>query len=316
MSVSNKIFSQYVKKLSQSFKGSVDERIGMKKFTTFKIGGLAQVIAWPKDTEDLENAVNLALEMELPWQILGAGSNLLVGDGGVNEILINLQNGYGQMDVPEPEMEEGKEIIHKIGAGVKISQAVKQYQKNGYCGLEWAAGIPGSIGGAVIMNAGCMGSCMADLVEWVDLYVPNKGVERIEKADLLFKYRKINCLEGSVVLGCGLKIKTEDPKTIRERIVRGLKTRRNSQPLSHPSAGSVFKNPEGDFAGRMIESVGLKAKRVGDAQISDLHANFIVNRGRARSRDVLNLIELAREKVQNQFGVLLELEIEIIGEEL
>lgn len=320
MSPERKKLGRFISSLSKGFGGRVVERVGLKRLTTFKVGGLAQVMVFPGGIDDLAAAVDAAARMELPWRVLGAGSNLLVRDGGVGEVLVNVREAFQEMDVPGPENggagASGEEVPVRLGAGVKLPIAVKQCQINGLAGIEWAAGIPGSAGGAVIMNAGSLGASMADVVEWVEWIRPGEAVKRVARNDLDCQYRRLTRPPDAVVVAVGLRLRREDPRSIREEIIKGLKWRRQNQPLHYPSAGSVFKNPPGDYAGRMIEAVGLKGERIEDAQISDLHANFIVNRGRARSRDVEALIDLAREKVEKEFRVELELELEIIGEEL
>ncbi len=311
-------FGSYTRRLSPCFSGRISERVAMKQYTTFKIGGMAEVMIWPRSIGDLEAALDLAGEMGLPWRTIGSGSNLLVGDGGVKEILVNLADAFQAADFGQEEGAGAGEgtIVAAIEAGVKIAKVVKSAQSLGLSGLEWAAAIPGAIGGALVMNAGSLGSCMADSVEWIRWLAPGEGVKTVEAGEARFAYRRLERPAGAVILGCGLRFKVEDPRAIRERIVKGLKWRRQTQPLALPSAGSVFKNPADDYAGRMIEAAGLKGKRAGDAQISEVHANFIVNRGRARSRDVIELIELARAEAERRFGVDLELELEVIGEEL
>jgi len=186
---------------------------------------------------------------------------------------------------------------------------------NGLSGLEFAAGIPGSLGGAVAMNAGAFGSEMAAVAEKVKGFSPAAGQFLWQKKQLKFSYRSLLRPADAVITSVHLTLVSRDPRKIREKIVRGLQERRLCQPLHHPSAGSVFKNPPGHYAGRLIEAAGLKGLRVGGAQISDKHANFIVNRGRARSRDVLALIETIQKTVAERSGVQLELEIKIIGKE-
>jgi UDP-N-acetylmuramate dehydrogenase len=318
MSPSRKLFAQYAKKLGRDFSGKVQERVGMKRHTTFRIGGMAALMIWPKSLDELSRAIALAREMEAPWRVLGHGSNLLVGDGGVDEVLIRVNEAFSGIVI---EREEGEEksntpVEARLEAGVRLPEAVKRCQMEGLSGLEWAAGIPGSVGGAVIMNAGSMGSAMSDVVTWVEWMAPGQGAERVMRPDLGYEYRRLARPSGAVVLACGARLRSDDRRAIRERIVKGLKLRRQTQPLTYPSAGSVFKNPRGDYAGRLIEAAGLKGLRVGDAQISEQHANFIVNRGRARSRDVKTLIERARDEVRKATGTELELEIEVIGEEL
>ena len=305
-------FEQYALRLADGFRGRVSERVGMKRYTTFRIGGLAEVMAWPADLDALRMAVAVARELELPWRVLGAGSNLLVGDGGVDEVLLSLSEMQAQVEIGAGA--DGAEAA--LPAGEKLAAAIKVCAARGLAGLEWAAGIPGTVGGAVVMNAGSQGSSMSERLTWVDWLLADGQVRRTPRAELDFGYRRLARPEGAAVLGCGVALTSDQPRAIRERIVKGLKWRRQRQPLSHPSAGSVFKNPTGDHAGRLIEVAGLKGESRGDAQISELHANFIVNRGRALSRDVAALIELARSRVRETAGVELELEIEIIGKEL
>lgn len=312
MSPLKRKFGQYARRLEESGVRVV-ERVGMKRYTTFRIGGLAEVLAWPHDLGSLQAAVAAARELDLPWRILGAGSNLLVGDGGVEEVLLSLAEIKTPVELAELP-DGGREAA--LPAGERLAAAIKFCASRGFAGLEWAAGIPGTVGGAVVMNAGSMGAAMADRLLWVDWLMPDGNTRRTMRGEMDFSYRRLARPAGAAVIGCGVRLTPEDPRAIRERIVKGLKWRRQHQPLVHPSAGSVFKNPPGDHAGRLIEAAGLKGETRGDAQISEMHANFIVNRGRALSRDVTALIELAKERVLETAGVELELEIEMIGKEL
>lgn len=330
MNTPRRRFEQYAAKLGRQIKGRLSEREGMKYHTSFRIGGLAEVMVWPRDLSEFSATVALAREMELPWRVIGLGSNLLVGDGGVEEVLISLGEGFqeiesnrevegartGDTEVPVRPVTSDDPPWIKLAAGVKLAKAVKYCQLRGMAGLEFAAGIPGGVGGAAVMNAGSLGSSMAAVLSWLEWWRPSTGPVRLTGQDLDYQYRRLARPSDAVVLACGLQLSPDEPRAIRERIVKGLKWRRQHQPLAHPSAGSVFKNPPGDYAGRLIEAVGLKGERMGDAQISDLHANFIVNRGRARSREVMALIERARKEVRKAFGIELTLELEVIGKEL
>ena len=306
-------YEQYAQRLAEGFRGRVAERVGMKRYTTFRIGGLAEVVAWPADLASLRMAVAAAKDLGLPWRVLGAGSNLLVSDAGVEEALLSLAEMQALVETvagPDGRTEA------VLPAGEKLAAAIKVLAGRGLSGLEWAAGIPGTVGGAVVMNAGSQGSSISERLSWVEWLLPDGQVRRTPRAELDFGYRRLARPAGAAVLGCGVTLTPDDPRAIRERIVKGLKWRRQRQPLSHPSAGSVFKNPPGDHAGRLIEAAGLKGESRGDAQISELHANFIINRGRALSREVVALIDLARDRVRSEAGVELELEIEVIGKEL
>ncbi|MFO8058985.1 MAG: UDP-N-acetylmuramate dehydrogenase [bacterium] len=319
MSMKKEWARKYLEKLRPRIQGRAEEKIPMKQYTTFRIGGFVDVMVWPRSLADLKEAIDAAQRMEIEWGILGAGSNLLVKDGGLDMVLLNMNEVLKDMDASDKNgsFEAGAETgTVRLGAGLKLPRAAKECQERGLSGLEFAAGIPGSVGGGVIMNAGSMGTSMADVLEWVEWYTPERGLERVSRSELDYGYRRLSCPDRAVITACGVTLRKDDPRAVRERIVKGLKWRRQNQPLSYPSAGSVFKNPPGDYSGRLIEEAGLKGARQGDAQVSELHANFIINRGRARSRDVTVLIDRVREEVERSFKINLELEIKIMGEEI
>ncbi len=318
MTEKKKWVNEYLARLRPSLEGKAEGKVPMKHYTTFRIGGFADVMVWPRSLEELEATIRAAEEMEAEWEVVGAGSNLLVGDGGLQMVVINM--GEISKDINRSEEEAAgtdcESPVISLDAGLKLPFAAKQCRDAGLSGFEFAAGIPGSVGGAVIMNAGSMGACMGDVLEWVEWYKPGKGVQRKFRNDLEYDYRRLSHPPDAIVTACGIALQKDDPRSIRENIVKGLKWRRQNQPLSCPSAGSVFKNPPGDYAGRLIEEAGMKGAREGDAQVSELHANFIINRGRARSRDVLALIDRVRDEVEKAFKLSLELEIKVIGKEI
>jgi len=242
----------------------------------------------------------------LPWRVIGKGTNLLVLDGGVDEVIINLSSSFQEVEVKE-------ELKVWAGAGLWLARLVKYCQLEGIAGLEFMAGIPGTLGGALVMNAGADKREIADVVRRVSFYRPKEGVGELKRKHLNFSYRGLKKPEGTIFLGAEFSLSHDDPVEIRERIMVSLKRRRTTQPLSQPSPGSIFKNPPGKFAGQLIENAGLKGERIGDAQVSEKHANFIVNRGRARARDVIALIERIKDEVKKQSGVELKEEVEIIG---
>ncbi len=297
-----------VDQLRKELAGKVLDRESMKRHTSFRIGGLADMMVMPADELDLTRAVAWCRDLKVPWRIIGRGTNLLVKDGRLHEVVINL-TGLSQV----PRMLEGYQV--QATAGLQLAQLIKICQGEGLTGLEFAAGIPGTLGGALFMNAGAHGRLVSDCLVAARGFEPGQIIRTYPRDEIQFDYRKLVAPQGVIWVGATYKVDPEDPRAVREQIVRYLKTRRNSQPLNYPSAGSVFKNPPGDYAGRLIEQAGLKGHRIGDAQISDKHANFIVNRGRARSVDVISLIELAREKVMKLFKTELQLEIQIIGED-
>ena len=294
------------KELEKLIQGKVLYRVLMKRYTSFRIGGLAEVMAFPERTEDLSEAVDYCEEKGLPWRVIGKGTNLLVRDGGIDEVIINLSQTFHNVETTN-------DSTVRVGVGMRLARLVKFCQVSGLAGVEFAAGIPGTVGGAIVMNAGADGREIANVIHKVSIYRPGLGITDIERKNLKFSYRDLEKPEGAIFLEAQFTLSQGDPVNIREEIVESLKKRRNSQPLSLPSAGSIFKNPPGDYAGRLIEKADLKSKRIGDAQVSEKHANFIVNRGRARARDVIELIELVRAEVKKRSGVELELEVEIIG---
>ena len=301
-------FHALAKVLAAEMAGEVHERVSMRSHTSFRIGGLCELMVFPQTQAELELVVSRGQAEKIPWRVLGAGTNLLVRDGGVEEILLNLSRSFHQVQVSQ----DGEVMAE---AGLRLARLVKTCQGQGFTGLEFAAGIPGTVGGAVAMNAGAMGSDLAAVVKKVRGFLPGSGGFEWQKKQLKWSYRSLERPAEAVFTSVHFQLQAADPKDIRARILQGLRERRARQPLHFPSAGSVFKNPRGRFAGQLLEEAGMKGQRVGDAQISEKHANFIVNRGRARSRDVLALIERACKAVAERTGIELELEIEVIGKD-
>jgi UDP-N-acetylmuramate dehydrogenase len=292
--------------LARLLQGKVLYRVLMKRYTSFKIGGLAEVMVFPETITDLKTTVEFCQNKGIPWRVIGKGTNLLVKDGGIEEIIINMSNTFQQVELID-------DLAIRAGAGLRLARLVKFCQVSGLEGMEFAAGIPGTVGGAIVMNAGADGKEIADVISKASIYKYKEGISGIERKNMKFSYRHMEKPDSAIFLEAEFSLKKGDPIEIRERIVEGLRKRRNSQPLSMPSAGSIFKNPPDDYAGRLIDKAGLKSMRIGDAQVSETHANFIVNRGRARARDVIELIESIRKEIKKQSGVKLELEVEIIG---
>jgi len=302
----NKDLLKAAQGLKKELAGRIEERVLMKRYTTFKIGGICDVMVFPKNREDLAKTIEYCESRGLPWMILGRGSNLLVLDQGLDELVINLQDGFKEVSFDENG-------IVRAQAGVRLAHLVKQCQDEGLSGLEFCAGIPGTVGGAIKMNAGAQGSEIGEWLKSVEFYRYPEGNYHRKRDELKFEYRQVSLKKDEIVLGGEFALKQEDPRRIRAVILEYLKKRRQTQTVSYPSAGSIFKNPPGDYAGRIIEELGLKGYRIGDAQVSDIHANFIVNRGRAKARDVLELIKLIQQKARREKGIELELEIEVVG---
>ena len=275
--------------------------------TSLRVGGPVSCLLRPLDLAGLQTAVQVLNQNHYPYFILGRGTNLLVQDAGTRAVAISLEEGFSQVECIDPWGGV------KAGAGLRLSRLLRFCLQQSLSGLEFIAGIPGSVGGALRMNAGTHAGEMADVCEAVHLLLSDGALVRLARAQLPFSYRRLELPPASVVVEAEFLLTPSSREQIRKGIRSLLTVRKEKQPWRLPSAGSVFKNPPGDFAGRLIEAVGLKGVRIGDAQISPKHANFIVNRGQARSRDILALIQLAQEKVSQEFGVQLELEIEVVG---
>ena len=273
--------------------------------TSLRVGGPVSCILRPLDLAGLQTAVQVLNQKHYPYFILGRGTNLLVQDAAVRAVAISLEEGFSQVECVDGRV--------KAGAGLRLSRLLRFCLQRSLSGLEFIAGIPGSVGGALRMNAGTQAGEMADVCDAVHLVLSDSTLVRLERARLSFSYRKLQLPPAAVLVEAEFLLTPGSREQIRRRIHSFLEVRKEKQPWRLPSAGSVFKNPPGDFAGRLIEAVGLKGVRIGDAQISSKHANFIVNRGQARARDILALIQLAQEKVEREFGVHLELELQVVG---
>jgi UDP-N-acetylmuramate dehydrogenase len=293
-------------KLRLRLRGPVTGDAPLARHTSFKIGGPADVLAVPADVEDLRAALAFAREEGLPVHVLGGGSNTLVRDGGVRGLV--LQPGALQdLERREPGV--------RAGAGVRVSRLLAFCTKHGLAGLEVLSGVPGTVGGAIWGNAGAWGGAVADCLDEVELVLPDGRAERLRRSDIPFRYRASGLPPGAVLTAGTFALRSCDPADVRRRI-SGYLVRRNAvQPVQHRSAGSIFKNPPGDFAGRLVEQAGLKGTGIGGAVISERHGNFIVNRGGARATEVLALMELARRRVRETAGIDLELEVRVIGED-
>lgn len=285
-------------------KGTVSFHASLRNYTSFRIGGPADVVVEPADVDDVRRLVRQASARHIPWFVLG-GTNLLVRDGGIRGIVVSLRK-------LRAIKEEPGSVLYAEG-GVGMPTLIGHAIRRSLAGLEWAAGIPGTVAGCVVMNAGTRLGEMKDSVKGVRLVNTKGGIVDLPVSAIPFSYRRAKLPRG-IVVGVWLQLRQGVQAEI-ERIVKDyLHYRRDTQPLAMPSAGCVFKNPPKDSAGRLIEAVGLKGVRIGDVEVSTKHANFMVNRGEARARDVLDLIGKVRRTVKRQAGVSLELELKIVGE--
>jgi len=285
----------------------------MAYHTTFRIGGPADFFATASTGEQLRRLVSLAWEEEGPFFLLGAGSNVLVSDAGVRGLVI--ENKTSGIERIEPAGDAGRGSL-RVESGVALAKIAHQTVAQGWQGLEWATGIPGTVGGGIVYNAGAYGGCLAQVLRRVELLLPNDQVKEVAAAEMALGYRTSTLRAGAekaVILSAELELAQTCAGVLRRKVMEQAAQRRERQP-NLPSAGSVFKNPPHKAAGWLIEQAGLKGRRVGDAQVSEKHANFIVNRGQARAKDVVELISLVKDKVHRRFGTALELEVELVGE--
>jgi UDP-N-acetylmuramate dehydrogenase len=281
----------------------------LSKHTSFRIGGPADFLAVAENEEELCGWVSLARELGQPYLVIGKGTNLLVADGGFRGLII--ENRCSTYTV------NGDLNMLHAEAGVSLARLARRTAARGLQGLEWAVGIPGTLGGAIVNNAGAYDGSMADCVQQVAILDQQGRTQRLEPAELRFGYRVSRFREpvcqGETILSADLSLAPASTAMLEERVERYTSLRRESQPRE-PSAGSVFKNPAGLKAGKVIEEAGLKGASVGDAAISHRHANYIVNQGQATADQVWQLIQLVRDKVWELRRVRMELEIELIGE--
>lgn len=279
----------------------------LNNHTTFKIGGPADVLVIPSKVEGVQTAIELCQEAGISYVVLGNGSNVLVTDKGIRGMVIKISEPMSHVEISDESVQ--------VEAGILLSSLAHILKDSGLKGMEFASGIPGTLGGAIFMNAGAYGGEMKDVVEWVDALTPEGEIKRFTKETSDFGYRtSIYKKEAYTVLRCGLKLEKGSVSEIKETIDDLTCRRVSKQPLDLPSAGSTFKRPEGHYAGQLIEEAGLRGVRFGDAQVSQKHCGFIVNRGQATCRDVLKLIEIIQKVVLDHSGVKLEREVQILGE--
>ena len=281
--------------------------VPMSRYTSLCVGGPADALARPSGRRQLVELLRVCAAHRVPHSVIGAGFNTLVLDGGIEGVAIQLGRLRGLGERPKCAI--------RAEAGVSHSQITRFCSQRGFSGLEFAAGIPGTVGGWIRMNAGIPERQMQDVVQEIEVISPTgSALRHFGRAALRFVYRALRGLApGSIVVSALFSVGLSSPAEVRREVERLLSRRAKTQPLNVPSCGSVFKNPLGDYAGRLIESAELKGHRIGNAQISPLHANFIANLGSATAGDVLALIEFARKTVEARAGVRLVPEVQIVG---
>lgn len=294
-------------------RGKIQWDAPLSAWTTYRIGGPADALVTLLDVEDLQEVLKLCRLEELRWKLLGRGSNILAADEGFGGIVIVLGEGFKYIG-RDPERDQGSNWV-KSGAGVGLARLSSWCADSGLSGFEFASGIPGTVGGGVVMNAGAWGRSMADVIRSIEL-VDHDKIEIISEKHLNFSYRTCRVLAGrknAVVTGVTMSFKTAAPEQIKETIRTLKEKRKERQPYGQPNCGSVFRNPEEISAGKLIDEAGLKGRRIGDAAVSEKHANFIVNCGQASAHDVLALIDEIKERVMQTSGVELIPEVQFLG---
>ncbi|HJV44819.1 MAG TPA: UDP-N-acetylmuramate dehydrogenase [Bacillota bacterium] len=275
--------------------------------TTWKIGGPVDLFIQPKDKMGLASAFTIITKHKLPWRVIGKGSNLLVRDRGIRGVVFQLADGLDHLEFRD-------DVVH-VGAGYSLIRLAVMAGKEGLTGLEFAGGIPGSVGGAVYMNAGAHGSEISRILQSAEVLLDTGEFRTYSNQDMQFRYRhSILQDQGGIITGVVFQLAAGNRKEIANAMASYKERRRVTQPLQQPCAGSVFRNPPGNHAGKLIEEAGLKGYRIGDAQISEKHANFIVNRGKATAGDVLLLIEYIQKTIAERYHVQLIPEVEVVGE--
>lgn len=283
--------------------------VSLAEYTSYRVGGRARWYAEPRDLAGLQASIDWWRERDIPLTILGAGSNLLISDRGLPGLVINTRRLRSSSFDPET-------ATITAAAGEPLPKLAWRAAKRGWKGLEWAVGIPGTVGGAVVMNAGAHTSCIADRLVRAIVLNPDGKIETLTPKDLHYSYRTSSLQSANrLVIEATLQL---DPNSTAEEMMalttRNLHHRKNTQPYDRPSCGSVFRNPKPRFAGALIEEIGLKGHRIGGALVSPLHANFIVNIGEAKASDILRLIRHVQEQVFDRFSLWLEPEVKILGE--
>lgn len=293
--------------VDESFDGDVYFNEPMARHTTYRIGGPSRYFVQVGSLGALNKLVSACQQSDTPWMVAGRGSNLLVSDDGFPGVMIALGRDFR---ISKYDEERG---CFCVGAGVPLSSLVQDAYARNLAGLEFAVGTPGTVGGAVRMNAGTRDQWIGQQIISVTVLSPQQGLVRIPGNQIQWGYRTSSLNPDWIVLECEVSVKPADPVYIRGKMEASLAKRRKTQPLNQPSCGSVFKNPEGYSVAKLIEELGLKGTQVGDAQISPIHGNFIVNTGNASAQDVCDLIVLIKKKVSEAYGIELQPEVRFVG---
>lgn len=301
--------------LIESTRGTLRFDEPLSRYTSFKVGGPADVIVQPVDEDDLLNTMRLCYSGQIPFVILGGGTNVLYSDSGVRGLVIHLRKGFNAITL-EPDVFGSGSHRLIVGGGTGTFKLLKRCKDQHLQGMEYLAGVPGTMGGAVRMNAGTFAGEIVTNCEWVRklTWVPEPRVITVPASEMGFTYRQSNLQVNEIVTQAAFRVQQSDDGKFIDDIKDIITRRKATQPVHLPNAGSIFKNPPGDYAGRLIEAAGLKGERIGAAEVSPMHANFIVNLGGATATDVKLLADKVQKVVQDQFQVTLEWEVKLLGD--
>lgn len=302
---------QFRKMLSDMVAGKVLFDEPAKKHTSIGVGGVADALVSPHSRDELRKIISCLRDGNIPFIPVGNWTNMIVKDGGYRGVIISLQH----LNHVTRSQRNADHVLIDAEAGVSLSEIVRSSADESLTGIEFCAGIPGSVGGAVRMNAGAYGNEIKDIIETVDVMIVNGSISEFKRAALHFEYRNLDIPEGAIIVSASFLLTKSVKEKIQERIREILDIRKDKHPLEYRNAGSIFKNPKDLPAGQIIDDLGLKGTRIGGAQISEKHGNFIVNTGNATAKDILALIEVIQKRVWEDRGIRLEPEVTIIGED-
>jgi UDP-N-acetylmuramate dehydrogenase len=309
--------NSHAKDLSRFWKGKILWDSPMSKLSTLKVGGPAEAVISVQNSEDLKRLLLWLKQNYIDWWVVGRGSNILVPDKGIAGVILVLEGEFNSIDklpVPVSSTHTNKVLV-RAGGGCLLPKFVSYCTSQGLCGLEFGVGIPGSVGGAIVMNAGAWGFEIGSLVESVDLMDSTGIISVVPGKSLGFAYRKWSMPKNTIQLAATFALTPGNKENIKAACRKYQDLRYKNQPVGEPSAGSFFKNPPAESAGRLIEKAGLKGFSIGGAQVSPKHANFIINTGTASTADILELMHVIQQEVQKRFGIKLEPEVHILGRE-
>lgn len=317
MKVDEKIIEAFRNALREAGKAELAEEVRvdeiMKSHTSFRVGGPADLFAEPKDTEEIAALISAAKALKIPFFLMGNGSNLVISDEGIEGLVIHLGEKFSHIE-SEPDPNDPEKELVRVTAGTLLTRLSSFATKSGLAGLEFASGIPGSVGGAVFMNAGAYDHDMSEVVEEVSCITKDGQVKTVRKEELDFSYRNsVFMKEGGIVTEALLSLSRGNAEEISSKVREYTEKRTKSQPLNFPSAGSMFKRPVGHYTGALIEQCGLKGTCVGGAQVSEKHAGFVINKGDATASDIDGLVKKIQSEVKAKFDVDLEREVRFIG---